>query len=83
MRIDKLKIEGVGGIKSLDLSFNDRMNLLCGPNGIGKTTILESIAHIFSNGDTNILKRNVVNTNTRLHFPEFFLLSHMYHKNYF
>jgi predicted ATP-binding protein involved in virulence len=59
MRIDKLKIEGVGGIKSLHLSFNDRMNLLCGPNGIGKTTVLESIAHIFSNGDTNILKRNV------------------------
>lgn len=59
MRIDKLKIEGVGGIKSLDLSFNDRMNLLCGPNGIGKTTVLESIAHIFSNGETNILKRNV------------------------
>lgn len=59
MRIDKLKIKGVGGITALDLSFNARMNLLCGPNGIGKTTVLESIAHIFSNGDTNILKRNV------------------------
>ncbi|WP_290789770.1 AAA family ATPase [Flavihumibacter sp. UBA7668] len=59
MKINKLKIEGVGGIKFLDLSFNERMNLLCGPNGIGKTTILESIAHIFSNGNTNILKRNV------------------------
>ncbi|EON74839.1 hypothetical protein ADIS_4702 [Lunatimonas lonarensis] len=59
MKINKLKIEGVGGIKLINLSFNDRMNLLCGPNGIGKTTILESIAHIFSNGDTNILKRNV------------------------
>lgn len=59
MKINQLKIEGVGGIKMLNLSFNDRMNLLCGPNGIGKTTILESIAHIFSNGDTNILKRNV------------------------
>lgn len=59
MKINKLKIEGVGGIKNLDLSFNPDMNLLCGPNGIGKTTILESIAHIFSNGSTNILKRNV------------------------
>ena len=59
MRINKLKIEGVGGIKSIDLSFIEKMNLLCGPNGIGKTTILESIAHIFSNGNTNILKRNV------------------------
>ncbi|MDF0694867.1 AAA family ATPase [Aquirufa ecclesiirivi] len=59
MKINNLNIEGVGGIKQLNLNFNDRMNLLCGPNGIGKTTILESIAHIFSNGDTNILKRNV------------------------
>lgn len=59
MKIKKLKIEGVGGIKLLNLCFNDRMNILCGPNGIGKTTILESIAHIFSNGNTNILKRNV------------------------
>lgn len=59
MRIETLKIEGVGGIKSLDLKFNESINLLCGPNGIGKTTILESIAHIFSNGNSNILKRNV------------------------
>lgn len=59
MRVNNLKIEGVGGIISLDLAFNEKMNLLCGPNGIGKTTILESIAHIFSNGNTNILKRNV------------------------
>ena len=35
------------------------MNILCGPNGIGKTTILETIAHAFSNGETNLLKRNV------------------------
>ena len=59
MKVNTLKIEGVGGIKHLNLAFNDRMNLLCGPNGIGKTTILESIAHIFSNGSTHILKRNV------------------------
>src|SRR5690606_2587191 len=30
-----------------------------GPNGIGKTTIIETIAHIFSYGNTSILKRNV------------------------
>ncbi len=59
MKINKIKIQGVGGINILDLAFNERMNLLCGPNGIGKTTILESIAHMFSNGDSNVLKRNV------------------------
>lgn len=66
MRINKIKIEGVGGIKFLDLSFNNRMNLLCGPNGVGKTTILESIAHIFSQGSTNILKRNVASAESKV-----------------
>lgn len=59
MKIKTINIEGVGGIKSLQLEFNDSMNLICGPNGIGKTTVLESIAHLFSYGKTNILKRNV------------------------
>lgn len=59
MKINSLNIEGVGGIEFLKLEFNENMNIICGPNGIGKTTILEVIAHIFSNGRTNILKRNV------------------------
>ena len=59
MKINKLKIEGVGGILNLELEFNPQMNLMCGPNGIGKTTILEVIAHLFSNGNSNVLKRNV------------------------
>lgn len=59
MKINTLTIEGIGGIESLQLELNENMNIICGPNGIGKTTILEVIAHIFSNGQTNILKRNV------------------------
>ncbi|MEZ4805813.1 MAG: AAA family ATPase [Bacteroidia bacterium] len=59
MYINQLIIEGVGGIQYLNLNFNRQMNLICGPNGIGKTTILEVIAHIFSAGSSNILKRNV------------------------
>ena len=59
MKINQLIIEGVGGILNLELEFNTQMNLLCGPNGIGKTTILEVLAHLFSNGRSNVLKRNV------------------------
>ncbi len=59
MKINTLTIEGIGGIKFLKLELDENMNIICGPNGIGKTTILEVIAHIFSNGQTNILKRNV------------------------
>lgn len=59
MRIDSIHIEGVGGIIDLSITFHDRMNILCGPNGIGKTTVLESVAHCFAHGQTNILKRHV------------------------
>lgn len=59
MHIKNIYIKGVGGIEELQISFNEQMNIICGPNGIGKTTILETIAHLFSNGRTNILKRNV------------------------
>ncbi|EPD6977568.1 AAA family ATPase [Vibrio sp. Vb2704] len=58
MWIKEINITGVGGIEDLHLTLDPKMNLICGPNGIGKTTILESIAHTFSNGRTNVLKRN-------------------------
>jgi len=59
MKITDIQIFGVGGIEAVELKFNEQMNLICGPNGIGKTTILETIAHTFSTGETSVLKRNV------------------------
>lgn len=59
MKIDSLKITGIGGFGELSLDFDPRMNLICGPNGIGKTTILECIAHLFTIYNTRILRRNV------------------------
>lgn len=59
MIINTLSISGIGGIPELNLNFNPRMNLICGPNGIGKTTILECIAHLFTIHSTRILRRNV------------------------
>lgn len=62
MKIASISISGVAGIESLELEFGSQMNILCGPNGIGKTTILECIAHCFSHGQNSILKRNVNST---------------------
>lgn len=47
MQIKEIQISGIGGIKNLHLTFNPQMNILCGPNSIGKTTVLESIATMF------------------------------------
>lgn len=57
MKIKNLDIVGIGGIKELKLNFDDKFNVICGANGIGKTTILNIISHTFSAGSTK-LKRN-------------------------
>jgi hypothetical protein len=59
MRIEAVEITAVGGIEYLWVPFSPSMNILCGPNGIGKTTVLESVAHCFTAGQTSILKRHV------------------------
>jgi len=58
MKVESLNIKGIGGIKELSLNFNEGVNVICGANGIGKTTILDVIADAFSIGTRNI-RRNV------------------------
>ncbi|MCU7837276.1 MAG: AAA family ATPase [gamma proteobacterium symbiont of Taylorina sp.] len=43
MRILKLKIENLRGLSDVDFEFNQPINVIVGPNAIGKTTILEAI----------------------------------------
>lgn len=60
MKIKELDIINIGGIQQLSLKyFDQKMNIICGSNGIGKTTILDCIAHIFTNSYTTTLKKNV------------------------
>lgn len=59
MYLKKINISGVAGIDKLSIDFNRKMNIVCGPNGIGKTTILECVAQAFSGQQSNILKRRV------------------------
>ena len=60
MKINSLTINGIGGIKHLDLKFNDKLNVICGANGIGKSTILNIIADAFNAGYNSKLKRNAL-----------------------
>jgi predicted ATP-binding protein involved in virulence len=47
-KIDSIHIHAMGGIEELIIPFNPHMNIICGPNGIGKTTILECISQTFT-----------------------------------
>ncbi len=44
MRIRKLSIRRIKGIPALDITFDERITLLHGANGIGKSTILDCLA---------------------------------------
>lgn len=61
MQINSLTISGIGGIKELELKFNCGFNVLCGANGIGKTTVLNIIADAFAY-TYSLLKRNATYT---------------------
>lgn len=59
MNLTELTINGVGGIKSLHVTFRPDMNIICGPNGIGKSTLLLAASFPFIHGATQRIKRNI------------------------
>ncbi|WP_136604683.1 AAA family ATPase [Paenibacillus dokdonensis] len=56
-KLKSIYIEAIGGIEKLSLSFNPQMNVICGLNGIGKTTILECIAQSFTYNPSSYIRK--------------------------
>ena len=47
MRIDKLKINGFGKIKNEDIDLSSGINIVCGKNEAGKSSLLKFISSMF------------------------------------
>lgn len=60
LRINKIYIKGIGPIKEFEMEFNPHFNIICGANGIGKTTILNCIAQTFGVEKTTLRKNSKV-----------------------
>lgn len=59
LRINELHLSNIGPFPSLDMNFGDQagIHLICGENGVGKTTILEAITASWSRGEHHRIKR--------------------------
>ena len=76
MKIEKVHIKNVKGIKDLELSFkkDDKILdviVLAGVNGSGKTTILEAIKDFFDNKNVNYSDTEKSNVNLDIFFEDF------------
>ena len=56
LKIKEIQISSIGPIKNLKLTFDNSFNIICGQNGIGKTTILDCLAQSFSLNQSSIKK---------------------------
>lgn len=54
LKINNIKIAGIGPIKNLDLTFDNNFNIICGQNGIGKTTVLDCLAQSFGMHNSSV-----------------------------
>ena len=57
LRIKRIEVEGLFGLYHhvIDLNLEDRVTILHGPNGVGKTVLLRMINAIFNKNDLNYL----------------------------
>lgn len=62
LRINSIDINGIGPIFNLHLDFNQHFNIICGSNGIGKTTILECLAESFCGNEFSLRKNSLLNS---------------------
>lgn len=58
IRINSIHIKNIGPLENLYLEFDKSFNIICGQNGIGKTTILNCLAQTFSGSETSIKKNS-------------------------
>ena len=76
MKIEKVHIKNIKGIKDLELSFKKNNKILdvivlAGVNGSGKTTILDAIKDFFNNKYLNFNKPEKSNVNLDIFFEDF------------
>ena len=57
LRIQSLVLNDIGGFGEFGVEFSPSFNLICGANGVGKTTILYAIARAFSRHPSTLRRR--------------------------
>ncbi len=70
-KLTQLKLNNIGCFKSFELNFHEKLTVLIGKNGLGKTTILKSIAILFDRALEVAITQfnNEIASPTKFHLP--------------
>ncbi|MBR0989485.1 AAA family ATPase [Bradyrhizobium japonicum] len=58
IKIEKLELRDIGCFEEIQIDFSSRFNLLCGANGVGKSTVLSVVARAFSHHQSALRRRS-------------------------
>jgi len=56
VRINAITLEQIGCFERISIPFKPEVNIICGENGIGKTTIIEAVGTVFAGHYSKIIK---------------------------
>ena len=77
MKLEKLALINYKNLESNDFEFDAKINCLVGPNGVGKSNVLDAIYHL-SFGKSYF---NPITSQNIRHGTDFFVLDATYQKN--
>jgi len=58
IKIENLELRDIGCFEEIQIDFSPRFNLLCGANGVGKSTVLSVVARAFSHHQSALRRRS-------------------------
>ena len=70
MRIQRLQLKSFRGFEDIEINFDDQMStIFLGGNGIGKSTILDSISTMLFSAFTSLFKLKSMNLKPKINYP--------------
>ena len=59
MKIEQISVHSLIAARSADIQFNNPVNMICGSNEAGKSSVYEAVIHAFTGASTRVGKKEL------------------------